>query len=248
MLGCVTEKKVRVALMLALAVNFSFWLSVRGVRREWGNVSRAPHEAFSAIYGVGDKSFSYRINGLMLQNSGDSGGRVSALKDYDYERLKEWFFLQDKLDPVSDFMPYLAAYYFGGVQEPEKYRPVLDYLEMVGARPEGIKWRWLVHAVFFARHKLKDLEKSLALAQVLSSNESVNAPSWIHQMPAFVLSAKGDKKESYALLVRTLNDSAEQMSAEEIMSTRFFICRQVLDKDDAKSDPLCEGIKYRNSP
>ena len=234
------EKKVSVVLVLVLAVNFMFWLFLRDMQAEWGNVPPAPKEQFAALYGLGDKGFSYRLNGLMLQNLGDTGGRVTALKDYDYDDLTAWFFLQDKLDPVSDYIPYLASYYFGGVQEPEKYRPVLEYLRMVGARPEGIKWKWLVHAVFYARHELEDLDKALDLANDLAKNKNISAPMWIKQMPAYVMNAKGSKREAYSLLVETLKANMDKMAPEEINATRSFICDRILDPSEAKDDPLCQ--------
>lgn len=236
------EKRVTLALVFALLVNFLFWLNLRGVQAQWGNVPPAPKEHFAAIYGLGDEKFSYRINALMLQNLGDTGGRVTALKDYDYEKLNAWFLLQDKLDPVSDYIPYLASYYFSAVQDPEKFRPVLDYLKMVGIRPEGTKWKWLVQGIFFARHKLGDLEKALELANELAITENKDAPIWTRQMPAFVMNAKGSKREAYSMLVETLKANMDEMAPEEINATRHFICEQILDGAEAKDDPLCEGL------
>ena len=235
------EKKVKLALLLALLANFMLWFSLRDMKSQWGNVPPAPKEEFAAFYGLGDKSLSYRLNSLMLQNMGDSGGRVTALKDYDYETLTDWFFLQDKLDPVSNYIPYLASYYFGGLQEPEKYRPVLDYLKMVGVRPEGIKWNWLVQGIYFARHRLKDMDKALELAEALAQTKNSEAPVWVHQMPAFVMNAKGSKREAYSLLVETLKANIHKMHPEEINAARAFICDQILDTEEAKDDPLCQG-------
>ncbi len=236
------EKKTSLALALALVVNFSFWLVLRDMQAQWGNVPPAPKEQFAALYGLGDESFSYRINSLMLQNLGDAGGRVTALKDYDYEVLTDWFFLQDKLDPVSDYIPYLASFYFSGTQEPEKFRLVLEYLKMVGARPDGIKWKWLVQGIFFARHKLKDLDKALELANVLAKTENPDTPAWVRNMPAYVMNAKGNDREAYSLLVETLKENMDKMAPEEVMATRVYICEQILDNDEAINDPLCEGL------
>jgi len=236
------EKKVIAALIIVLSANFMFWLSLRDVQAQWGNVPPAPKEQFAALYGLGDEVFSYRINALMLQNLGETGGRVTSLRDYDYETLTDWFFLQHKLDPVSDYVPYLASYYFGSVQEPEKYRPVLEYLRLVGMRPDGIKWNWLVHAVFFARHRLEDLDKALELAKDLAKSENSDAPIWIKQMPAFVLNSKGDKREAYSLLVESLKANMDKMKPEEINAARAFICEQILGSDEAKGDPLCQKM------
>ncbi|MFP4097220.1 MAG: hypothetical protein ACLFP8_00430 [Alphaproteobacteria bacterium] len=236
------EIAVIFALGVALFVNVAFWFLQRDIRAQWGNVPPAPKERFATVYGGGDRSFSYRINGIMLQNMGDVGGRVTALKDYDYEALTQWFFLQDKLDPYSNYVPYLVSYYFSGVQEPELFRPALEYLRVVGMRPDGIKWNWLVQAIFFARHRLKDLELALSLADDLAKTENPDAPVWAKQMPAFVLNAKGSKEEAYALLVKTLQTNMDHMQPEEINAALHFICKQILDPDEASADPLCEGL------
>lgn len=241
--GCsLLEKKVTFALVLALLINFIFWLNLRDMQAQWSNVPPAPKEHFAAIYGLGDEAFSYRINALMLQNLGDTGGRVTSLKDYNYEDLTAWFFLQDKLDPVSDHIPHLAAYYFGNVQEPEKYRPVLEYLKMVGMRSEGIKWNWLYFAVYFARHKMNDLDKALELANALAKSENPKVPDMIRNMSAYVLNMKGSKQEAYSMLVESLKANMDSMSSENINSTLAYICEQILDEAEAKEDPICEGI------
>ena len=236
------EKKVSFALVIALAANIMFWLNLRDMQAQWSNVPPAPKEQVAAFYGLGDETFAYRINALMLQNLGDTGGRVTMLRDYDYNSLSSWFFLQDKLDPKSDFMPHLAAYYFGNVQEPEKYRPVLEYLKMVGARPEGIKWNWLYFAVYYARHKLNDLDKALELANVLAQTKNPNVPDMVRNMAAYVMNAKGTKREAYIMLVESLKANMYKMKPENILSTRAFICEQILDASEAKDDPLCEGL------
>jgi len=236
------EKKVSFALVIALAANIMFWLNLRDMQAQWSNVPPAPKEQVAAFYGLGDETFAYRINALMLQNLGDTGGRVTMLRDYDYNLLSSWFFLQDKLDPKSDFMPHLAAYYFGNVQEPEKYRPVLEYLKMVGARPEGIKWNWLYFAVYYASHKLNDLDKALELANVLAQTKNPNVPDMVRNMAAYVMNAKGTKREAYIMLVESLKENMHKMKPESILSTRAFICEQILDASEAKDDPLCEGL------
>ncbi|MGH1404528.1 MAG: hypothetical protein ACRBDL_09810 [Alphaproteobacteria bacterium] len=217
------------------------WFAMRDERVVWGNVPPAPSIEFASSYGLGDHSFSYRINGLMIQNLGDTGGRVTSLKDYDYDRLTEWFFLQDSLDHKSSFIPYLASYYFIGLQEPEKYRPVLDYLEVAAGHGEGEKWRWLVQAVFFARFRLNDLDKALELAHSLADTKNDDVPGWVRQMPAFVMTQKGEKEAAYALMVEILKTSADKMHPNEVNAMKAYICDRILDAERAKTNSLCQN-------
>ncbi|MDH5723101.1 MAG: hypothetical protein OEY94_07250 [Alphaproteobacteria bacterium] len=241
-----TEKKVVFILKLALAINIAFWLYSRNIKSEWLNVPPAPDKKYAASYGIGDGQFAYRVIGLMIQNFGDSGGRATALKVYNYNHLTHWFYVEDALDPVSNFSPYLAAYYFSALQEPEKYRPVLSYLRDVGIRAEGEKWRFLVQAVVVARKIMGDLDTSLSLANELANHPKKDIPVFTKQMPAFVLREKGDKELAYTIMVEILKSSADKLRAEEVNQMVYHICNQILSEEEAKKDPLCANItKYK---
>ncbi len=236
------ERFVKGLLFLILFFNIALWFAVRGQQAKWLNVPPAPDPRFAASYGLGDTQLSYRSVGLMIQNMGDSGGRTVSLKDYDYEELVKWFFLVDALDPVSNYVPYLAAFYFGGVQEPEKFRPVLDYLVQVGSRSEGEKWRFLAHAVYLARFELQDQETALSLAHKLSRVNNPNMPSWTRQMPAFIMNTQGKKDAAYALLLEMLKTDPEKLAPNEANFLRWYICEKVLEKNEAELNPLCKDI------
>ena len=233
---------IQISLICMLALNFLFWLSVREVRSHWNNVPPAPDKKYAPLYGLGDASFAYRINGIMIQNLGDTGGRTTSLNDYNYERLTKWFYLQDDLDPVSNFIPYLASYYFGGLQEQEKFRPVLDYLIDVGKRPYGEKWRWLAQGVFLARFKLNDLDKALEMAEVLANTKNKDVPGWVRQMPAFVMTERGEKEAAYALLLEVLKTRGSELHPNEVNATKAYICTRILSEKDATINPLCEEL------
>lgn len=228
------------ALFTAIGLNSLLWLQARHVRGVWLNVPPVPSEFQATGLTIGDKQFAYRFIGIMLQNLGDTGGRVTATKDYDFKRLSEWFFLADKLDPQSNFVPYLAAYYFSVSQEPEKIRPLLDYLEYIGNRPDGIKWRWLAQAVVLARFNLKDMDRALELANKLAAIDNPAMPPWTRQMPAFILNARGEKQASYELMMGLLEDS-KNLPREEFNAMAYYICKRILDETQARGHPLCQG-------
>ncbi len=236
-------RAIQIFLVLALILNITFWFSVRDMGARWGNVPPPPDIKYAASYGLGDASFAYRINGIMIQNLGDTGGMITPLEDYNYETLSNWFYLQDHLDQTSDFTPYLAAYYFGSVQNPSLLPPLLNYLSDVGGRSYGEKWRWLAQGVFLARYKLKDLDKALKMAEFLADTKNDNVPAWVRQMPAFVLSARGEKEAAYAILLEILKSRGENLHPNEVNATKAYICTRILDKKEAKSNPLCENIQ-----
>ncbi len=231
--------KLCIFLVIVFSLNILLWFSVRDIKSKWGNVPPVPSNKYISFYGLGDSSFAYRINGLMIQNLGDTGGRVTPLKDYNYDLLVKWFYLQDKLDPISDFIPYLAAYYFGSVQDPLRLPPLLQYLFDIGVRSYGEKWRWLAQGVFLARYQLKDLDKALEMANILANLGNQNIPNWARQMPAFILSAKGEKEAAYALLLEILKTRGENLHPNEVYSMRVYICKKLLSDRSASNNPIC---------
>lgn len=235
------DKFLQICLVIVLLINIMFWFTGRNIQANWNNVPPVPDQKYASAYGLGDVNFAYRLNGIMLQNLGDTGGRVTSLKDYHYDDLAKWFFLQYSLDKHSDYIPYLAAFYFGGVQEPEKFRPVLEYLEKVGRQVEGEKWRWLAQGVFLARFKMKDLDRALEMAQILANTKYEKAPSWVRQMPAFIMTQQGEKKAAYALLLEILKSSAADLHPNEVNAMKAYICERTLSKEEAAVNPLCDG-------
>ena len=226
--------------LCALILNVLTWVYARDIKGRWANVPPVPSRAGAASFALGDQQFAYRVIAIMLQNLGDTGGRSTPLDQYNYDDLAKWFFLEDQLDTRSNYMPFLASYYFGAVQDPQKLPPLLAYLRKIGESAEGERWRWLAHAVYLARFDMKDQDRALELAYALASIKNDKMPHWARQMPVFVLNMKGDKKEALDMMVEMLRSGADTMSAAEINFTRDYICTRILDAAEAAVHPLCQ--------
>jgi len=224
---------------LALLLNIVFWAYAKDERAVWENVPPVPTKETAMSLSLGDGQFFYRVAGIVLQNLGDTGGRTTRLTEYDYPMLGKWFFLVDSLDPVSDFFPLLAAFYYGATRNAKDLDPVVDYLTKVGRRPEGEKWRWLAQAVYLARYEQQDMEKALKLAYLLANHPNNDRPGWTYQMPAFVLNAKGDKEAAYQILMNLLIDEAENLHPNEVNFTKEYICDRLLSPAQKEAHPLC---------
>jgi hypothetical protein len=229
-----------VLLFLAIGLNISLWSGVRRDRAVWMNVPTAPNIKTMNIVSLGDNQFAYRQIGVMLQNLGNAGGRSETLDKYDFKKLKDWFFLSSALDPKSVFIPYMAAYYFGAVNNPEKLRDVIEYLRVVGTDDQPRSWRWMAQAVHLARYGVRDMDLAVALAQELAASKDKTLPVWARQMPAFVLTAKGEKEAAYTVLINLLKSEAETLPPEEVNATRDYICTRILDPAQSKAHPLCQ--------
>lgn len=200
------SKPVRQALFIVLALNLSFWSISHKIYGKWQGVPPVPTQRGAVAMSLGDPQFSYRFLALALQNLGDGGAEVTPLKNYNYERLGKWFLLLHKLDPVSDHVPMIAAYYFGATKVPKDIAMIVDYLSVAGQVPVGEKWRWLAQAAYLAQHRMHNVNLALELAYKLTrmSQSGVDMPQWARQMPAFVLKNRGDKAAARQLMENML--------------------------------------------
>lgn len=222
-------------LFLMLALNFGLWSITHHARGKWGGVPPAPSEATATLMTLSDPQFSYRTGALTLQNIGDTGGRSTALRLYNYQKLSSWFWLLNKLDPDANYVPMTVAYYYGAVaNQPEKMRYIVDFLAEIGKNPDGVKWRWLAHAVFLARYKLNDLEYALELAYTLADMEPSGdyLPLWARHMPAFVLTAIGEKDAARALIEGVMLTGKDINPKEMFFMKDYLINRLGVPEDE----------------
>lgn len=225
--------------LFSFMIHAGFSIYGRDLKALWINVPPVPTKEASIVMAMGDPQLAYRVNGIMIQNMGDTGGRTTALSDYDYNKLSKWFFLADQLDQRSDFIPLLASFYFGGTQKPEDLDPLIDYLSIVGVRPYGEKWRWLAQAVYLSRFRQDDLDKALGLAYMLANMNAPDMPAWTRQMPAFIAAAQGDKETSYNIIVSILKETSAELHPNEVNFMVNYICERTLDEFEAAQHPLC---------
>ena len=227
---------------LAILGNIALGLSVKGDISRWLNVPPPPSGEGALISALGDRQLGYVSWGLALQNLGDMRGQATALREYNYAHIKQWFFMLDRFDPNGRFAPYLAAYYFSGTDNKESLGDLVDYLEVAGQREGADNWRWLVQAIYIARFKMNNLDRALSLAHTLANLPAEGRPAWTYQMPAFIYNAKGDKAEARAIVIEMLKSSAQSMAPEEIYSARLFLCDRLYTAQEREVEALCKNI------
>ena len=210
------------AVLVALSLQAAFWWQTRDLRAGWEGVPPAPSTEVAKALAMGDGQFLYRAATFVLQNMGDEGGDVTPLRDYDYQRLGQWFSLLDRFDPISEYLPVLVGYYYSQSQERNDVRVVISFLAHIAIRDPGRNWRWMAHAIYLARHRVKDMNLALSLAYRMAAFDSPEIPIWAKQMPAFVLAEVGEKEAARDLMEAIL-DSQTDLDAEEIDFMRNFI-------------------------
>ncbi len=210
------------AVLITLGFQAAFWWQTRDVRAGWEGVPPAPSNQVAKALAMGDGQFLYRAATFVLQNMGDEGNRVTPLKDYDYQRLGQWFSLLDRFDPISEYLPVLVGYYFSQSQNPDDVRVVISFLAHIAIRDPDRNWRWMAHAIYLARHRVKDMNLALSLAYRMAAMQSPEIPIWAQQMPAFVLTDVGETEAARDLMEAIL-DSQPDLDPSEAEFMRNFI-------------------------
>lgn len=189
------------------ALQGAFWYETHEILPDMTIVPDVPGEETVKALSLGDEQFFFRLLGLQLQNSGDTFGRFTALKKYDYHKLYHWFRLLDKLDARSSYIPSMAAHYFSQTQKREDVKYVVDYLvEHSAERPEE-KWFWLVQAIYLANHKLENRQLAIQIAKHLEGDYDI--PIWARQMPVFMYEQSGEAEAALGVLLAILTNAKD---------------------------------------
>ncbi|MFN7038150.1 MAG: hypothetical protein ACK4OM_01075 [Alphaproteobacteria bacterium] len=219
-------------LILFLLIQIVFWWNTKSIKPEMGIVPELPGEIAIKANSLGDEELYFRLLTLEIQNAGDTFGRFTALKNYDYNKLSKWFFLLDTLDDKSNFLPAIASYYYSQTQNTPDVRYIVDYLDYHASKDMANKWWWMSQAVYLANHKLKDTDLALKLAYKLAKSPG-KLPMWAREMPAFIHEKRGEKEEAF-FIIKDIIDNHEDLSLEELNFMHYFIKERIEKMNDTK--------------
>ncbi len=210
------------ALLFFFSLQAFFWWENKDVIPKLAIVTPPP--TMREIYGfsLGDRQFYFRLLAFEMQSLGDTFGRSTPLKDYNFALLQKWFFRLDELDSKSNVLPSLASYYYSNSQNPEDCKYLVEYLEQHANKNIEEKWWWLAQAAYLANHKLKDKEWALRIAIKLQDLKRKDVPIWVRQLPAFIYEQMGEREQAMRIIVDIL-DHKELYSDGELNFMRYFI-------------------------
>jgi len=238
-------------LYLFLIMQVMLWNQTRHFKPDFTIVPEVPSELSIKAFSFGDEQFYFRTLAFDLQNAGDTFGRFTALKLYDYSKLYKWFTLLDKLDSKSSFVPSIAAYYYSATQNTPDVKYIVQYLEEDAGLNEYNKynkWWWLGQAVYLANHKLEDKDWALRLAYKLAATPRNDIPIWAKQMPAFILEQKGEEEQAMQIIADILKN-AETIDPGELNFMAYFVSdrlKKYID-DHPELKKLKESKTYKDS-
>lgn len=213
---------------LFLIFQVLFWLKTEQIKPNLGIIPEVPTLSTIKAFSFGDEEFYFRFKGLRIQNAGDTFGRFSPLKDYDYNKLSKWFYLLDSLDSKSNYIPSLAAYYYSLTQNHDDVIYIINYLNSHADRDPENKWWWYYQATYLANNIYNDKDLAIKMAKKLKKYSPDSAPIWTKQMLAILLSDKGKNCEAIKIISGILDeyekpDKQKSISDNEINFMKFFI-------------------------
>lgn len=199
-----------------------FWNQTRAIMPNMAIVPDVPGREVVKALSLGDEQFYFRVLALYIQNAGDTYGRFTPLKDYNYDKLSKWFTLLDVLDNRSDFIPSLATYYYSQTQHIPDIRYIVDYLSAHADGRVEEKWWWLIQAIYLANHKLEDKDLALEVGKPLLDAKTI--PLWARHFPAFIYEQKGEKEQALYVMEHVLNAYENKtLSREDFNFMKYFI-------------------------
>ena len=236
---------IRLFLVIALIAQITFWDSVKDIKPNLEVTPEIPTVNQTAAFSLGDEQAYFRMKTMELQMAGDTFGRTTALKDYDFPLLKKWFFYLDELDSRSNFTPSIAAYYFSRTQNPPDVIYPLDYLEAHADRDPPNKWWWYSQAIYLANSVLKDKPRALQIAKKLRAVEA-DMPMWARQMEVFMHEDLGDKDTAEAIMCEVFENFTEIPELERNFMMHFFEER-LETVDDKGMEAIARRCAYRKA-
>ena len=245
------KAKIRIifsCFLCILAIQIFFWSKTEKIKPNLGIVPEVPTIGTIKAFSFGDEEFYFRLKGLRLQNTGDTFGRFSPLKDYDYKKLVAWFELLDKLNNKSNYIPSLAAYYYSMTQNKEDLIYIINYLEQFADQNPQDKWWWYYQAMSIANNLYKNKELGIKLAYKLKDKSPADAPLWTKQMVAMLVAEEGENCEAIKIISSIIDDyerADRKISDEELDFMKFFINKKIKELKAQKFDPSeCYQKKY----
>ena len=236
-LRAANSKQVMLATFLVfVALNVALWFHLRPLRPNLGVVPSLPSPHMVQLFSFGDQELYFRLASFRLQNAGDTFGRYTPYRDYDYALLEKWFLLLDSLDDISDITPSMAGYLFSQSQEAKRDVPhIVRYLEQHYDRHPEKKWWWLSHAIYLSKQRLKDKQLALRLAYKLGTTPA-EVPLWARQMPAFIYEELGEKQHALTIIQHIL-ETQKNIPDNELRFMNIFIKDRLGKlKDEEKED------------
>ncbi len=205
------------ALILAALAQFALSHEIRGLQPSADVIPPAPSADAVKARAFGDDQFLYRQLAHDLQNFGDTGGRVTTMRDYDPDRVLAWLGVLDGLDSDAAYHLFLTVRYFAQTPDPAALRRLIEYVkDRVAQNPERHAI-WAADAIYIAQARLRDLGLAMEIGAVLDRGNPSNVPLIVRQLPAYLYERGGRFAEAGASMARIRQSWGDRATQQELV-------------------------------
>lgn len=196
-------------LVIVIAVQVS-WATVRPQPvAEAADLPVPPEAGLLRLMSLGEHVAMSRFVSLWLQAFDNQPGVSIPFRELDYHRVTAWLDRALQLDPASDYPLLSASRVYAEVTEPGRQRIMLEFVAEKFMEAPNERWPWLAHAVFVAKHRLKDLELALEYSEMLARYATAeHVPHWARQMHIYTLEDMGELESAMVLLGGLIDSGA----------------------------------------
>lgn len=209
--------RVVVAILgLALLAQIVFQLLNPGLGPEAKPLPPAPQAEILQLTGLDDPVTTSRLTMLWLQAFDNQPGISIPFRKLDYSRVINWLDAILELDSRSQYPLLAASRVYSEVPDENKKRMMLEFVHEKFLDDPNRRWPALAHAVYVAKHRLRDLPLALRYARSMAEHVTAqDVPYWVQQMQIYVLEDMGEV-ESAKILIGGLIDSGAITDAHEL--------------------------------
>ncbi len=176
----------------------------------------APSKQLLEVLSFGEPEVLSRVLMLWLQAFDNQPGVSMPFTRLDYTELTHWLQIISDLDPDSQYPFFSASYLYSQVDNRDQQIQMLSFIRQNFLLKPNKRWRWMVHATIFARHRLNDLALAAEYAVLLRENaHGADVPHWAQQMEIALLEAQGEY-QSARLFIGGLLDSGQITDIHEL--------------------------------
>ena len=138
---------------------------------------------------------------IRLQLHDNQVGRHFSYRLIDYDRLVAWLERLSDIAPGTEYPMLLASRIYSQVQDEQRLRRLLAFIERRFEDNPQLHWRRLAEACLLAKHRLGDLQLALRLAEMLALQPAgVKMPHWARDFRILLLADLNEYESAIAII------------------------------------------------
>ena len=161
----------------------------------------APDTRLLRLSGLGEPDALAKTLMLWLQAFDNQPGVNIPFARLDYARVINWLDALLDLDSRFQYPLLSASRVYTQTPDDAGKRQMLEFVHRRFLEDPGLRWPWMAHGVYVAKHRIRDLQLALKYANALRLNaSSAAAPPWATQMEILVLEDLGEIESARVII------------------------------------------------